>query len=136
MNARAHLHVGRLGKRKLVREQRSLGVNDGEIVNQAVAKLNLRETQVIPGCGDRLTQAGDLGGQGVQIGQRVFDVAVRDQHLIHIRRDALPVQRFGRVEIRPEPAALKDWGRQTFGNRPEAAPPIEQALDRAAFEAR
>ena len=71
----------------------------------------------------------------MQIGQSVLDVAVRDQHLIHVRPDDLPVLRLRGLEIRSEAAALKDGSRQTFGDRPEAAPPVEQALDGPAFEA-
>ena len=36
MNACAHLKGGRLGQRKLIRQQRPLGVNDSEIVHEAV----------------------------------------------------------------------------------------------------
>jgi len=51
-------------------------------------------------------------------------------------RPRLPILRLGRLEIGPEPAALKDRRRQTFGERPEGTLPREQALDRAALEAR
>src|SRR5713226_3715013 len=68
MNACAHLKVGRLGQRQLIRHQGALGVNDGEIVHEAGCVLDLRETSVVFRRLHRFLQAADLGREGVQVG--------------------------------------------------------------------
>src|ERR1700687_5426405 len=47
MNACTHLKVGRLGQRQLIGQQGPLGIDDGEIVHEAVCVLDLRKAPVV-----------------------------------------------------------------------------------------
>ena len=94
------------------------------------------EAQVVLGCGDRLPQASDFIGEGMQVGQGVFDVAIGDENLIRVSGNGLPVACLGRVEIGPEPAPLKDWNRDTGKDGPDAALPVENGRDVGALESR
>src|SRR2546422_7370609 len=90
-DAGAHLDIHGLRQRQLVGQERPLGVDDDEVVGQALPVLHLGETKVVLRCADRLAQGPDLLGEGVQVGQGVFDVAIGDQNLIHVRGHGLVV---------------------------------------------
>ena len=72
----------------------------------------------------------------VQIGERVFDVAVCDQHLVDVGRDRLSILRLGGLEVRLEPPALEDRQRHAGNDRGDAAPPVEQVAEVRALESR
>jgi len=98
-DAGTHLEIHGLRQRQLVGQERPLGVDDQEVVGQALPVLHLCETKVVLRCADRLAEGSDLIGEGVQVGQRVFDVAIGNQNLIHVRGHGLLVAGPGRLEI-------------------------------------
>ena len=120
-------------QRQLVGEERPLGVDDDEVIDQAKLELRLGEAEIILGCADRLAQVPDLIGEGVQVGQGVLDIGIGDKNLIHVRGDGLPVDGLGGFEIGPKPAALKDGKRDAGGDGSDAAPPVEDAFEASAL---
>src|SRR5207245_6515581 len=71
MNAGGHSCIQRLRKRELIGQQRPLGVDDREIVDETASILNLGDAEIVLRRRDRLSQAFDVIGQRVQGGQRV-----------------------------------------------------------------
>ena len=121
MDAGAHLCIDRLCQRQSIGEERPLGVDDDEVIDQAKLVLRLGEAEVILGCPDRLTQIPNFIGERVQVGQGVFDIGIGDENLIYVRGNGLPVAGLGGFEIGAEPAALKDRERNARGNRCDGA---------------
>ncbi len=102
------MEIHGLRQGQLVGEQRPLGVDDDEVVNQAIVVLRLREPKVVLGFVDCRAQGSDLVGEGGQVGQGVLHVSIGDESLVHVRGDGLPVAGLRRVEIGRQSAALKD----------------------------
>jgi hypothetical protein len=69
MDTGGHLQVDGLRQRQLVGEERPLGIDDYEVIDQAKLVLRLGDAEIILGCADRLAQVPDLIGEGVQLGQ-------------------------------------------------------------------
>jgi len=126
LDAGGHVEIHGLRQGQLVGEQRPLGVDDDEVVNQAIVVLRLREPKVVLGFVDCRAQGSDLVGEGGQVGQGVLHVSIGDESLVHVRGDGLPVAGLRRVEIGRQSAALKDRNGDARGDGRDAALPVEE----------
>src|SRR5579862_4982666 len=128
--------AGELGGRKLVSQERALGVDHLEVADQALLVLRLGQAQVFAGRIHRLVQRLRGIRPQMKIGQGVLDVAIGRQHLAAVDGQKLRIAPAGLVHGRVDTAAFEDRLGEGGADGPDAALPVQEMPEIQAFPSR
>ncbi len=129
-----HALIEELCLREFIVEEGAVGIDDGEIRNQAAAIFQIREPEIFTrGVDGEVLGTGFVGSQ-MQIGEGVLDILKGGKDLLAIGSEELIELLLGLFEAGGEFAAFKKRNGDVGPELPETALPVEQVLQIKTFK--